>query len=111
MLLFATMLTLLAPIQAPSRPAQIILIRHAEKPADEANPHLAPAGVERATKLVAFLTTDPAMTKFGLPVAVFATATTKKGDGVRTQETITPLAKNRVPSCLTCQRSSKARPV
>ena len=93
MLLLVTLLSLFAPIQVPSRPAQIILIRHAEKPADAANPHLAPAGVERAAKLVAFLTTDPAMTKFGLPVAVFATATTKKGDGVRTQETIAPLAK------------------
>ena len=93
MLLFATMLALLAPIQAPSRPAQIILIRHAEKPLDEANPHLAPAGVERAARLVSFLTTDPAMTTFGMPVAVFATATTKNGDGVRTQETIAPLAK------------------
>jgi len=38
----------LAPARAQSldvrRPAQIILIRHAEKPADIANPHLSPAG-------------------------------------------------------------------
>ena len=93
MLLFATLLALFSPIQAPSRPAQIILIRHAEKPSDEANPHLAPAGVRRAANLVAFLTTDPVVTKFGMPVAVFATAMTKNGDGVRTQETIAPFAK------------------
>lgn len=41
---FAQVLGLLAPPQA-TRPAQIILFRHAEKPADKANPHLSPEGV------------------------------------------------------------------
>ena len=84
------------PISAQSpvpRPAQIILIRHAEKPADPSDPHLSPAGVKRAEQLVSFITTDPAMTRFGLPVAVFATRTTKHDDGQRTQETVAPLAK------------------
>lgn len=82
------------PAQSPApRPAQIILIRHAEKPADTTDPHLSPAGVRRAKRLVAFITTDPAMTKFGLPIAVFATQTTKHDDGQRTQETVAPLAK------------------
>jgi hypothetical protein len=58
------------------RPAQIILIRHAEKPADPEDPHLSEAGVKRAERLVSFITNDPAMTRFGLPVAVFATRTT-----------------------------------
>jgi Fructose-2,6-bisphosphatase len=75
-----------------TRPAQIILIRHAEKPADAANPHLSRAGVERAKQLVAFIKTDPTITRFGLPVAVFATRTTKDGNGQRTQETVAPLA-------------------
>lgn len=75
------------------RPAQIILIRHAEKPADPANPHLSRAGVKRAEQLVSFITTDPAMTRFGLPVAVFATRTTKDDNGQRTQETVAPLAR------------------
>jgi hypothetical protein len=74
------------------RPAQIILIRHADKPADPADPHLSEAGVKRAERLVSFITTDPAMTRFGLPVAVFATRTTKHGNGQRTQETVAPLA-------------------
>ena len=93
MLLLATILALFAPLQSAPRPAQIILIRHAEKPADEDNPHLSAKGVQRAKQLVAFLTTYPAMTKFGPPVAIYATETTKHDDGVRTQETMAPLAK------------------
>jgi hypothetical protein len=81
-----------AHLPAP-RPAQIILIRHADKPVDPADPHLSPAGVQRAERLVSFITTDPTMTRFGLPVAVFATRTTKDENGQRTQETVAPLAK------------------
>ena len=76
-----------------SRPAQIILIRHAEKPADKDNPHLSPAGERRAGWLVSFITKDSAMTRFGLPVAIFATRTTRDNNGQRTQETVAPLAK------------------
>jgi hypothetical protein len=74
-------------------PAQIILIRHAEKPADQEDPHLSRAGVTRAARLASFITTDPTMTRFGVPVAVFATRTTKRGNGQRTQETVAPLAR------------------
>jgi hypothetical protein len=82
------------PIPSPvTRPAQIILIRHAEKPADPDDPHLSPAGVQRAQRLVAFITTDPTMTRFGGPVAVFATEATKHDNGQRTQETVAPLAR------------------
>jgi hypothetical protein len=84
------------PAQTPlsrSLPAQIILIRHADKPADPADPHLSHAGVKRAEQLVPFVTTDPAMISAGLPVAVFATRTTRDANGVRTQETVAPLAK------------------
>ena len=81
------------PTDSPvPRPAQIILIRHADKPADPEDPHLSEAGVKRAERLVSFITNDPAMTRFGLPVAVFATRTTKHGNGQRTQETVAPLA-------------------
>jgi uncharacterized membrane protein (DUF2068 family) len=87
---------LLTPIPAHppvQPPAQIILIRHADQPADPRNPHLSQAGMERAEQLVPFITTDPLMTRFGLPVAVFATRTTKHGNGLRTQETVAPLAR------------------
>lgn len=76
------------------RPAQIILIRHADKPTDPNDPHLSPAGVKRAEQLVSFITTDAMMTRFGTPVAVFATHTTKGDNGQRTQETVAPLAKS-----------------
>ena len=82
------------PTHSPvPRPAQIILIRHADKPADPKDPHLSQAGVQRAERLVSFITTDPAMTRFGLPVAVFATHATKHDNGQRTQETVAPLAR------------------
>ena len=69
--------------QSPAtRPAQIILIRHAEEPHDKHNPHLSNRGVERADRLVSFISTDTLMTRFGLPVAVFATRTTKDGFGL-----------------------------
>jgi len=87
---------LLAPMpgQSPApRPAQIILIRHAEKPADAEDPHLSPAGVKRAQRLVSFVRTNRVVTRFGLPVAVFATQTTKNENGQRTQETVAPLAR------------------
>jgi hypothetical protein len=76
-----------------ARPAQIILLRHAEKPADPEDSHLSPAGVKRAEQLVPFIMKDPAMSRFGLPVAVFASQTTKHGNGQRSQETVAPLAK------------------
>jgi hypothetical protein len=78
---------------AVAQPAQIILLRHAEKPADPEDPHLSPAGVKRAERLVSFIMTDPMMSKFGLPVAVFATQSTKHDNGQRTQETVAPLAR------------------
>ena len=82
------------PTRAPVPwPAQVILIRHADKPADPANPHLSRAGVKRAERLVSFITTDPVMTRFGLPAAVFATQATKRDNGQRTQETVAPLAR------------------
>jgi hypothetical protein len=84
----------MTPKSSPvSPPAQIILLRHAEKPADPDDPHLSIAGVKRAEQLVSFITNNPTMKKFGLPVATFATQTTKDHQGVRTQETLAPLAR------------------
>ena len=89
---FALVLAVMAPPQKAVRPAQIILFRHAEKPADMADPHLSPEGVRRARLLVGFLTTNPVVNKYGKPVAIFATRTTKDDDGQRTQETVAPAA-------------------
>src|SRR5882672_5994652 len=84
---------LVAAQWAVAQPAEIILIRHAEKPDDPDARHLSKAGEERARELVAFLTTDPEFTKYGPPVALFATQTTRHGRGQRTRETLAPLAK------------------
>jgi hypothetical protein len=91
-LLFALLMSASAHTTV-AQPAQIILLRHAEKPADPEDPHLSPAGVKRAERLVSFIMTDPVMSRFGLPVAVFATQSTKHGNGQRTQETVAPLAR------------------
>ena len=90
-----SLLTNPAPVRSSVLPpAHIILIRHAEKPADSTNPHLSPAGRKRAERLVSFIATDPAIAGLGVPAAVFATQTTKHDDGQRTQETVAPLAKS-----------------
>ena len=93
LVLLAILLTAARPQSPVAPPAQIILIRHAEKPADPDNPHLSPAGVTRAQSLVSFIMKNPAMSGLGTPVAVFATKTTKHDNGQRTQETVAPLAK------------------
>ncbi|HUR47798.1 MAG TPA: hypothetical protein VMZ27_18075 [Candidatus Saccharimonadales bacterium] len=77
-----------------AQPAQIILIRHAEKPEDANAVHLSKEGEQRAHALVGFITKNGEMTRFGLPVALFATHPTRHGHGVRTRETLAPLAKS-----------------
>ena len=94
MKIYMLMAALLATGQwATAEPAQVILMRHGEKPDDPNAVHLSKAGEKRAKKLVPFLTSDPELTAHGLPVALYATKTTKSGHGQRTQETIAPLAK------------------
>lgn len=87
---------LLMPVVTPcvnAQPAQVVVIRHAEKPDDPENEHLSPAGVKRADHLASLVTTDPTLTKFGPPVAIFASSPTKHGAGQRTSETLAPLAR------------------
>ena len=82
-------------VQTPlARPAQIILLRHGEKPADESDPHLSAEGRARARALVSFLTTTPGLITNGLPVALFAAQPTRHGHSLRTHETLEPLAKS-----------------
>ena len=76
-----------------AQPAQIILIRHAEKPEDTNIVHLSKEGEKRAHELVSYVTKDPELTQFGTPVALFATHPTRHGHGVRTRETLLPLSK------------------
>jgi hypothetical protein len=79
---------------AMARPVQVILIRHAEKPEDESNPHLSKVGEERARALVSCLTTNSQLLIHDLPVVLVAAQPTKRGRGLRAFETLTPLAKH-----------------
>jgi hypothetical protein len=83
---------LVAAATALGRPGQIILLRHAEKPADESNPHLSVRGQERATSLVSLFTNNAALLEHGPPVALFAARPTARRHSQRTLETLAPLA-------------------
>ena len=78
--------------RSAAQPAQIIVLRHAEKPDDPASVHLSSAGERRAEALVPFLTTDPVLTAHGLPVALYSTPVRATGHGQRSPETIRPLS-------------------
>ncbi|MBU6401848.1 MAG: histidine phosphatase family protein [Verrucomicrobia bacterium] len=77
-----------------AHPAQIILLRHAEKPLNQREVHLSAQGRQRAVALVPFLTTTPALVTNGLPVALFATRPTRHDHSRRPYETLTPLAQH-----------------
>jgi len=79
-------------VPGSARPAQVILLRHAEEPDDESDVHLSERGRERARALVGFITTTPAVTNAGLPTALYANRMTRKGKSQRTRETLEPLA-------------------
>jgi hypothetical protein len=76
--------------QAWATPAQVLLIRHGEKP--DSGKDLSVMGEERARALVDFFQEEPEVTDYGPPVAIFAMA----GSGDQTRrpvETVEPLAK------------------
>ena len=75
-----------------TRPKSILVIRHAEKPADAVGIHLSPEGTKRAEALPAlFKMTDTRPNPFPTPDFVFAAKASKHSN--RPVETITPLAK------------------
>ncbi len=77
----------LLPLPLLALPAQIIIVRHGEKPpGDEDN--LNTKGRERAQALAVFFKEDPFVLDFGLPTAIYAF---KAATG-RAPETMTPLA-------------------
>ena len=75
-----------------SRPAQIILLRHAEKPPGHSDANLSERGRQRALALAPFLTTNQVFLTNGQPVALFAPHFTPRGHGRRAEETLEPLA-------------------
>jgi hypothetical protein len=78
--------------QAWAAPAQILLIRHAEKPADAKDVNLSPAGYARAQALVGYFQTNPEVTQYGTPAAIYAMGRKDATTSARPIETVTPLA-------------------
>jgi|GEM_PF-911921 len=75
------------------QPAQVILLRHAEKPEDETALHLSPRGQQRAQALADFLARPNAMTSNAPIAALYATRVTQHAHSQRTGETLAPLSK------------------
>jgi hypothetical protein len=74
-------------------PAVVFIIRHAEKPMDDKDAHLAPQGFKRAQALPALFLQQPgssALPRLPRPAVLFASETAKHSD--RPIETITPLS-------------------
>jgi phosphohistidine phosphatase SixA len=67
-------------------PKFILVMRHAEKPDGDTDPHLSPAGQARAEKLASYIPKT-----FGKPDFIFAAAKSKESD--RPVETVDPLSK------------------
>jgi hypothetical protein len=81
------------PWAAQAMPAQIIIIRHAEKYENRAIIHLTPRGLTRAQALSQFFRSDSRVLEFGPPAAIIAQSPTDKKKSVRCLETIEPLSK------------------
>jgi hypothetical protein len=75
---------------ALAQPAQVIIIRHAEKP--EAGNDLSLQGRERAAALAPFFLETDAVLKFKNPVAIYAQAQKRAGSSLRSVNTVKPLA-------------------
>ncbi len=71
-------------------PAEVIIIRHAEKPAE--GPELNLRGQERAAALVPYFLGTPEVLEHQTPVAIYAQAVKKASSSRRAIETVKPLA-------------------
>jgi len=72
------------------RPAQVIILRHAEKPKE--GPLLNEQGFKRAKMLPHFFKNYPLFATFAPIVAIFAAAPEKPGSSIRSIQTMIPLA-------------------
>jgi broad specificity phosphatase PhoE len=82
--------------RAAAQPANIILIRHGEKPADKTDPNLNWFGKARAAALVSYFTSSPDMKPLGTPTVLFAQAS-PPGHSLRPYQTIKPYADSLTP--------------
>ncbi len=77
--------------RAFAEPAQVIIIRHGEKPHPEGH-DLSLKGRERAAALAPYFMKDPDVLDFGPPVALYAQTRPNESSLGRPIETVTPLA-------------------
>jgi hypothetical protein len=77
---------------AQAMPAQVIIIRHAEKYEERGQIHLSPKGRTRALALAEFFQSDPRVLEFGKPAAIIAQSPTAPKPSRRCLETVEPLA-------------------
>jgi hypothetical protein len=84
--------SVLAGPPALAQPAQVLIIRHGEKPPERSAVNLSLKGQERAMALVPFLTKTLGLLSHGLPVALFATKIAPNDPSQCTLETLTPLS-------------------
>jgi len=89
-LAFAAVAAFTCAAAAVAAPAQIILIRHAEKPATGSG--LSEQGFQRAEALVRFFQTNSVVTTHGTPIAIYAAAPKNEDSSIRSIQTVTPLA-------------------
>ncbi|MEW6406933.1 MAG: hypothetical protein AB1649_34580, partial [Chloroflexota bacterium] len=79
-------------ITAQAMPAQVIIIRHAEKFEDRHKIHLNPRGYTRAKALAQFFQSDPRVLEHGVVAAIIAQRPAPRRESVRCMETVEPLA-------------------
>ena len=84
----------LSALASGAPPAQIILLRHGEKPDDADAEHLSARGKERALALVSLLGRGAPLTHNAPVAALYATRITKHNRSQRTGETLAPLSKD-----------------
>lgn len=85
-----TILCFAVALVLQATPAQVMIIRHAEKP--ETGNGLSPIGMIRAKELVSFFTKSPEVLKYGPLAAIYAARPGKEDGSVRSIQTVTPLA-------------------
>ncbi len=77
---------------ALAAPAQVLIIRHAEKPEDGNG--LSEKGFKRALALVQYFKSNPDVTQHGTPAAIFAMKPKDENGSIRAIQTVSPLAQN-----------------
>ncbi|MFH0959871.1 MAG: histidine phosphatase family protein [Pseudomonadota bacterium] len=79
-------------VNVHAMPAQVMIIRHAEKYEDRQKIHLNNWGLTRAKALSQFFQTDPRVLEHGIPATIIAQKPSPKKKSVRCEETVEPLA-------------------